>query len=202
MQETGVAFLFGSERFGMGNDDVYRCHACLSIPTAPGYGSLNLAPYSFFNAFSDRPPVVGFSSGGWKDSATNARDTGEFVCNIVMKSDTGAMNQSSGAYPPEVNEFEMAGLTMEASRLVKAPRVQGVAAALECRLTDIVPMRGADGHPGTYILVLGEVVGVHVDDAFIKNGRIDSAAMNHLARLGYMEYAAVESIFSLGRPEV
>lgn len=172
------------------------------ISTLSKSGVPNLAPYSFFNAFSDRPPVVGFSSTGWKDSAANARDTGEFVCNIVMKSDTGAMNQSSGAYPPDVNEFEMAGLTMEASRLVKAPRVQGVAAALECKLTDIVPMRGADGNPGTYILVLGEVVGIYVDDAFIKQGRIDSAAMNHLARLGYMEYAAVENIFSLNRPEV
>lgn len=172
------------------------------ISTLSKDGVPNLAPYSFFNAFSDRPPVVGFSSVGWKDSATNARDTGEFVCNIVSKSDADAMNQSSGAYPPEVNEFEMAGLGMEPSRLVKAPRVKGIAAALECRTTDIINMRAADGTPGTYFLVLGEVIGVHVDERIIRNGRIDPMAMQQLARLGYMDYAAVESVFSLDRPEV
>ncbi len=172
------------------------------ISTLSKAGAPNLAPYSFFNAFSDRPPIVGFASGGMKDSAANARDTGEFVCNIAMKADTAAMNQSSAAYPPGVNEFEMAGLEMEASSLVSAPRVKGVAAALECKLTDIVPMRGADGSPGTYFLVLGEVVGSYIDDRFLKNGRVDAAAMNHLARLGYMENAAVENVFSLNRPEV
>lgn len=171
------------------------------ISTLSKEGAPNLAPYSFFNAFSDHPAIVGFSSAGMKDSALNARDTGEFVCNIVMKSDTGAMNQSSAAYPHGVSEFEKAGLTMEASSRVKAPRIKGVAAALECKLTEIVPMRGLDGQ-NSYFLVLGEVVGIYVDDAFIKGGRIDSAAMNHLARLGYMEYAAVENVFSLERPEV
>lgn len=170
------------------------------ISTISKDGVPNLAPYSFFNAFSDRPPIVGFSSTGMKDSATNAQDTGEFVCNVVMKADTAAMNQSSAPYPPGVNEFEMAGLDMEASQLVKPPRVKGVAAALECKVTGIQNLHGADGRDGSYFLVLGEVVGVYVNDAFIRDGRIDSHAMNHLARLGYMEYAAVETIFSLDRP--
>jgi flavin reductase (DIM6/NTAB) family NADH-FMN oxidoreductase RutF len=165
-------------------------------------GVPNLAPYSFFNAFSDRPPIVGFSSVGMKDSATNARDTGEFVANIVTRADTEAMNISSGAYPAGVNEFEKAGLQMEASTLVAPPRIRGVAAALECRLTDIVPMRGADGSPGTYTLILGEVVGIYLDERFLKDGYVDQVAMGHLARLGYMNYSSVESVFSLNRPEV
>ena len=172
------------------------------ISTVSADGVPNLAPYSFFNAFSDRPAIVGFSSAGMKDSAANAAETGEFVCNIVIKADTDAMNQSSAPYPRGVNEFEKAGLAMEPSRLVKPPRVKGVAAALECKVTSIQNVRGLDGLEGPYFLVLGEVVGVHVDDAYIRNGRIDSVAMNHLARLGYMDYAAVESVFSLDRPNV
>jgi flavin reductase (DIM6/NTAB) family NADH-FMN oxidoreductase RutF len=170
------------------------------ISTISADGKPNLAPYSFFNAFSDRPAIVGFSSTGMKDSASNAQETGEFVCNIVTKADTQAMNQSSAPYPRGVNEFEKAGLDMAPCRLVKAPRVQGAAAAMECKVTSIQNLRSHDGTEGPYFLVLGEVVGVHIDDAFIKDGRIDSTAMNHLARLGYMEYAAVEGVFSLDRP--
>jgi flavin reductase (DIM6/NTAB) family NADH-FMN oxidoreductase RutF len=170
------------------------------ISTISAAGLPNLAPYSFFNAFSDRPPIVGFSSTGMKDSATNAQETGEFVCNIVLKADTDAMNRSSAPYPRGVNEFEMAGLDMAPCQIVKAPRVKGAAAALECKVTTIQPLHGVSGNDGTYFLVLGEVVGVYIDDAFLKNGRVDSRAMNHLARLGYMEYAAVESVFSLDRP--
>ncbi len=170
------------------------------ISTLSKSGVPNLAPYSFFNAFSERPAIVGFCSAGMKDSPLNAQETGEFVCNIVTKADAEAMNQTSAAYPHGVNEFERAGLGMEASSLVAAPRVKGIAAALECKLTDILPLRGLDGHPGSYILVLGEVVGVHIDDRFLKDGRVDSLAMQQLARLGYMEYTAVESIFALERP--
>lgn len=171
------------------------------ISTLSKAGQPNLAPYSFFNAFSDRPPIVGFSSAGMKDSAINAQETGEFVCNIVMKSDTAAMSQSSAPYPHGVSEFEKAGLEMEASRLVKAPRVKGIAAAFECKVTSLVPMHGVAGNDATYVLVLGEVVNIYIDDSFIKDRRIDSTKMNHLARLGYMEYAAVENIFWLDRPQ-
>jgi flavin reductase (DIM6/NTAB) family NADH-FMN oxidoreductase RutF len=172
------------------------------ISTVSREGAPNLAPYSFFNAFSDRPAIVGFSSVGMKDSATNARDTGEFVCNIVTKADTAAMNQSSAAYPAGVNEFEKAGLEMEASQFVRPPRVKGIAAAFECRLTEIINMRDADGAEGPYFLVLGEVIGIYVDERIIRDGRINALAMNQLARLGYMDYAAVESVFSLERPTV
>ncbi|MFY8112929.1 MAG: flavin reductase family protein [Rhabdaerophilum sp.] len=170
------------------------------ISTVSAAGAPNLAPYSFFNAFSDRPAIVGFSSVGMKDSAANAEETGEFVCNVVIKAQVEAMNRSSAPYPRGVNEFEKAGLGMEPSRLVRPPRVKGAAAALECKVTSIQNLRGLDGQEGPYFLVLGEVVGVHIDDAFIRDGKVDSSAMNHLARLGYMEYAAVESVFSLERP--
>lgn len=165
-------------------------------------GIPNLAPYSFFNAFSERPWIVGFSSNSMKDSASNARDTGEFVCNIVSKADTEAMNVSSGDYPSAVNEFEKSGLEIEASSLVKAPRVKGIGAALECRTTQLIPLAGLDGVPGPYTLVLGEVVGIYIDERILKNGLVDSTAFAQLARLGYMEYAAVSGVFSLQRPRV
>lgn len=163
-------------------------------------GVLNLAPYSFFNMVSEGPPMVMFSSDGRKDSLNNIEATGEFVCNIVTKDFTGAMNASSAPYPPEINEFEKAGLETEASMLVKPPRVKGIAAALECRLIECKPLVGLEGKPARYTMVLGEVVGVHVDPAILKEGRVDSAHFHLLARLGYMDYAAVESVFTLERP--
>ncbi|MCA1952279.1 MAG: flavin reductase family protein [Hyphomicrobiales bacterium] len=172
------------------------------ISTLSAEGRPNLAPYSFFNAFSERPAIVGFSSQGMKDSATNARDTGEFVCNIVSERDAAAMNASSGAYPPGISEFEKAGLEMEPSRLVRPPRVKGILAALECRTTALIPLAGLDGVAGPYTLVLGEVVGIHIDDAVLKDGQVDSRTLRQLARLGYMDYAAVERVFALERPRI
>lgn len=172
------------------------------ISTVSAKGEVNLAPYSFFNAVSVNPAIVGFASDGMKDSATFAQETGEFVCNIVTLADTAAMSQSSAPYPRGVNEFEKAGLEMEPSTLVKPPRVKGIAASFECKVTSIQNLAGIDGVPGPYFLVLGEVVGVYIDAKFIKDGMIDSKAMNHLARLGYMEYAAVQGVFSLNRPRV
>lgn len=170
------------------------------ISTLSKDGVPNLAPYSFFNAFSDHPAILGFSSWGMKDSATNARDTGEFVVNVVMQSDLHRMNQTSAAYPSQENEFEAAGIGMVPSKLVKPPRAEGVGAAFECKLTQIIPMKGHDGADEAYYLVMGEAVGIYIDDRFIKGGLVDEAAMQLLARLGYMDYAAVEHVFSLGRP--
>lgn len=163
-------------------------------------GVINLAPYSFFNLVSDRPPIVMFSSDGRKDSLANVEETGEFVCNIVTEAFTVAMNTSSAPFPPEINEFEKAGLAMEPSRLVKPPRVRGIAAALECKVTEIRALKGLDGKPGRYTMVLGEVIGVHVDEAILKAGRVDAAHFHLLARLGYMDYAVVDRVFELQRP--
>ena len=170
------------------------------ISSVSSKGEVNLAPYSFFNAISVNPAIVAFASDGMKDSATNVAETGEFVCNIVIADDTTAMSQTSAPYPRGVNEFEKAGLEMEASSLVTPPRVKGIAAALECKRTDIIHLKGSDGLPAPYFLVMGEVVGVYINERFIVDGMIDSTAMNHLARLGYMEYAAVSDVFSLNRP--
>lgn len=172
------------------------------ISSMSAAGVINLAPYSFFNLVSDRPPIVMFSSDGRKDSLANVEETGEFVCNIVTEAFTEAMNISSAPFPPEINEFEQAGLAMEASRLVKPPRVRGIAAALECKVTDIRALAGLDGKPGRYTMVLGAVIGVHVDDTILKAGRVDAQHFRLLARLGYMDYAVVERVFELQRPMV
>lgn len=162
-------------------------------------GAVNLAPYSYFNAFSTMPPIVGFASEGMKDSAFFAAELGEFVCNIVRKEDAQAMNATSAALPRGVSEFEAAGLAMEASSLVRPPRVKGIAAALECKTTQVIPLSDAHGEPTNSYLILGEVIGVYIDEAYLVNGRVDSLKMGQLARLGYMDYAAVEKVFSLHR---
>jgi flavin reductase (DIM6/NTAB) family NADH-FMN oxidoreductase RutF len=170
------------------------------ISSVSAAGIFNLAPYSFFNMVSDRPPIVMFSSDGRKDSLANVEETGEFVCNIVTEAFTAAMNTSSAPYPPQINEFEKAGLAMERSRLITPPRVRGIAAALECKVTDIRPLAGLDGTKGRYTMVLGEVIGVHVDEAILKAGRVDAEHFRLLARLGYMDYSVVERVFELPRP--
>lgn len=172
------------------------------ISSMSAAGAINLAPYSFFNLVSDMPPIVMFSSGGRKDSLANVEETGEFVCNIVTDAFTEAMNVSSAPFERGVNEFEQAGLAMEPSRLVKPPRVKGIAASLECKVTDIRLLNGVDGANGRYTMVLGEVVGVYVDEGILKSGRVDAANFRLLARLGYMDYAVVERVFELQRPEI
>lgn len=170
------------------------------ISSLSAEGVPNLAPYSFFNMVSEGPPMVMFSSDGRKDSLNNIEATGEFVCNIVTKDFTSAMNASSAPYPPEVNEFEKAELETEASVLVRPPRIKGIAAALECRLVTSQPLVGLEGKPARYTMVIGEAVGVYVSPAILKDGRIDSAHFHLLARLGYMDYASVDRVFSLERP--
>lgn len=170
------------------------------ISTCSKAGTPNLAPYSFFNAFSEAPHIVGFGSAGRKHSAANAEETGEFVVNMVRKSDLHVMNQSSANYPEGISEFEAAGIAVEASRLVRPPRVRGAAATLECRVTQVIPLAGADGVAGNDLLVLGEVIGIHLDDRYIADGKVDQVEMNLIARLGYMDYAEVDAIFSLTRP--
>ncbi|MGL4442009.1 MAG: flavin reductase family protein [Alsobacter sp.] len=170
------------------------------ISSMDGQGRVNLAPYSFFNAFSTRPPIVGFSSEGAKDSVSFVRETGEFVCNLVTFDLREAMNATSAPLPRGENEFAHAGLEAEPSRLVRPPRVKGVPAALECRLTEIVTMKTAAGKALDSFLVLGEVVGVHIDDRYLRDGRFDTAAARPIARCGYADYAVVTELFSIARP--
>jgi flavin reductase (DIM6/NTAB) family NADH-FMN oxidoreductase RutF len=164
-------------------------------------GVANLAPYSFFNAVSDRPPMLMFSSGGTKDSLRNILDSGEFTCSIATWSLREAMNLSSAAVAPGVDEFALAGLTKAASRFVRPPRVAESPAAFECKLWQALPLPAPRRGEG-YTLVIGSVVGIYIDDAFIKGGIVQSAEMRPLARLGYMDYGVLtpETLFTMNRP--
>jgi flavin reductase (DIM6/NTAB) family NADH-FMN oxidoreductase RutF len=164
-------------------------------------GAVNLAPYSYFNAVSTRPPCVMFSSEGHKHSVSNIAETKEFVCNLATWELREAMNATSAHLPKGVNEMRAAGLEPAPSRLVKPPRVAAAPCALECRLLQIVQLRDLDGAVLGAEVVLGQVVGVHIDDRFIKDGLLDTAALRPIARCGYHEYALVERVFRMVRPE-
>jgi flavin reductase (DIM6/NTAB) family NADH-FMN oxidoreductase RutF len=170
------------------------------ISTRAPDGRVNLAPYSFFNAFNSVPPIVGFSSEGCKDSASFARDSGEFVANLASRDLMGAMNLTSAPLPRGDSEFAHAGLAMAPCRLVKAPRVAEAHAALECKVVEIVPLKNARGESIDSYLVLGEVVAFHIDDALIRDGRFDTAAAQPVARCGYQDYAVIASVIALARP--
>lgn len=169
------------------------------ISTVSRAGINNLAPYSFFNMFSDGPWIVGFSSAGRKDSQANAEETGAFCCNLATRALAGPMNESSAVLPPDVDEFVRAGLTPVPALKVRAPRVLEAPAGLECVYLRTVPMTGRDGR-GTHALVLGEIVGVHISEDAITDGRFDAGKVGTLARLGYRDYLAVDEIFEMARP--
>lgn len=171
------------------------------ISTRAKDGSLNLAPYSFFNALSSKPPLVWFSSDGGKDSDVFAVESGEFVVNLAGRDFAGAMNASSVNAPRGVSEFGYAGLKAVPSVLVSAPRVAGVAAALECKVTEAFVPRGLDGVKIEAVVVMGEVVGVYIDDAMLTDGIFDIVKAGNLARLGYMDYSSVDAIFQMRRPK-
>ena len=164
-------------------------------------GEANLAPYSFFNAFSTYPAIVGFSSEGQKDSVAFIAETGEFVCNIATYPLRDAMNATSAPLPRGVSEFEAAGLAPEPSRFVKPPRVRGIAAALECKRLQIIRLEDMGGRALDRWLVLGQVVGIYIDDRYLRDGLVDTAAMQPIARLGYHDYSVVDEVFSLVRPK-
>lgn len=147
-------------------------------------GVLNLAPYSFFNAFNYRPPIVGFASIGYKDSVRNIQATGEFGWNLATRPLAEAMNQSCAAVAPEVNEFELSGLTPEPSRIIDVPRVKETPVSFECRLSQVLRLTGADGTDTDTWLVLGEVVGVHIARHLLKDGVYDTAAAEPILRAG------------------
>ena len=165
-------------------------------------GEINLAPYSFFNAVSEHPPMVMFSSGGRKDSIAFIEETGEFVCNFANFALREAVSKTGAEFPRGVNEMIEAGLDPAPSRLVRPPRVAASPCALECRLLQIVDLRDLDGRTSQRYVVFGQVVGVHIDDRFIKDGRLDTAAMQPIARCGYSDYAVVDKVFPMTRPRL
>ena len=166
-------------------------------------GVLNLAPYSFFNAFNYTPPIIGFASVGYKDTVRNIEATGEFVWNLATRSLADAMNQTSATVPPDVNEFGLAGLTPIPSQLVAVPRVLESPVAFECRTSQIVQLQAANGDKVPTWLVLGEVVAVHIDTQLLKDGVYDTAHAGHILRGGGpADYFHIgpEQLFHMHRP--
>jgi flavin reductase (DIM6/NTAB) family NADH-FMN oxidoreductase RutF len=170
------------------------------ISTLGKNGVVNLAPYSFFNAVSTDPHFVMFSSGGRKDSQRNAEETGEFVCSLATYNLREAMNRTSQHVGPEVDEMALAGLTPAPSKLVAPPRVAESPVAFECRYWRTIDLPGPNGGPGTHAIVLGQVVGVHIDDAVIVGDKVDVTKVKPIARLGYGDYAVIDEVFELSRP--
>jgi flavin reductase (DIM6/NTAB) family NADH-FMN oxidoreductase RutF len=175
------------------------------ISTLSRAGVCNIAPYSFFNAVGERPHFVMFSSSGRKDSLLNIEETGEFVCSLATWELRFNQNMTSASVPRGVDEFPIGDLTAAPSHLVKPPRVKESPAALECRhwKTVELPPLEPGGEPRNWV-VFGQVVGIYIDDRFVKHGMVDTGAMRPIARLGYMDYAVVqpETIFSIERPSV
>jgi flavin reductase (DIM6/NTAB) family NADH-FMN oxidoreductase RutF len=171
------------------------------ISTLGRNGIVNLAPYSFFNAVSTDPHFVMFSSGGRKDSQRNAEETGEFVCSLATYDLRDAMNRTSQHVDPEVDEMALAGLTPAPSKLVAPPRVAESPVAFECKYWRTIDLPGPNGGPGTHAIVLGQVVGVHIDDSVILDDKVDVTKLRPIARLGYGDYAVIDEVFELSRPQ-
>ena len=167
-------------------------------------GISNLAPYSYFNALADDPPQVMFSSGaltslnGYKDSLTNILSTKEFVVNFATSKTRNQMNLSSIDAPVDVDEFTFTKLQKRKSKLIKAPSVAESPVNLECRLLKTLKLKSNTKKHGT--LVIGEVIGIFINNKFINKGRVDSTAMRYVARMGYSEYTTVSSKFKMKRP--
>jgi flavin reductase (DIM6/NTAB) family NADH-FMN oxidoreductase RutF len=171
------------------------------ISSCDSEGRVNLAPYSFFNAVCDRPPMVMFSSSGLKDTASNIKATGEFVCNLVTRPLAERMSQTSASLPHGVNEFDFAGLAPAPSRIVTPPRVAEAPAALECRLVEIIRLHDINGTALEQYLTIGQVVGVHIDRTYLKDGFFDLLATHPVQRAGYVaDYTEAATGFKIDRP--
>lgn len=166
-------------------------------------GTLNLAPYSFFNAFNYRPPIIGFSSISAKDSVRNVQETGEFVWNLATRDLAEKMNETCAGVPYGVDEFVLGGLTPIASRLVGVPRVAESAVNFECKVADVFNLRDHKGVPTPAWLVLGEVVAVHIRKDLLKDGVFDTFGAGIILRAGGPSaYVLVkpENRFDIDRP--
>ncbi len=173
------------------------------ISTLSRAGVVNLAPYSFFNGVSGDPPMVMFAaaakSGSLKDSVVNCQETGEFVVNIATWDLRREMNLSSASVGPEVDEMALAGLASAPSRLVAPPRVEASPIHLECRYHQSVDLP-ASRSGGANVMVIGRIVGVHIRDDVLTDGMVDVSKFRVIARLGYDDYTAVDSVFTIDRP--
>jgi flavin reductase (DIM6/NTAB) family NADH-FMN oxidoreductase RutF len=172
------------------------------IGTKAADGRRNLSPYSFFNAVSDTPKLVMFSSSGHKDSVTNIEETGVFTCSLASRHLAEQMNASSIAVPHGVDEFELAGLTPVTGRLVDAPYVGEAYAVLECHATQILRPVDIDGRESDNWVVFGQVIGIHISSEILRDGMIDMGVARPLGRMGYMDYAdGGAEVFAMTRPK-
>lgn len=181
------------------------------VSTVSAAGRANLAPFSFFNAVCVDPPLLVFApamrqskregtiSSEVKDTLRNIRETNEFVVNIVTYDLREAMNLSSGEYESSVNEFELAKLTAEASNLVRAPRVAESPVSFECVLHQILDFSPA---PTSSSLVIGRIVSVHINDAHIKDGKLDRNSLDLIGRMGGIQYTRTTERFEMVRPKL
>lgn len=172
------------------------------ISTRSASGLVNLAPYSYFNALSDVPKLVYFASSFQvKDSATFAQESGEFVANLVSEPLAQQMNATSVDAPRGISEFGLAGLHEAPCKHVAAPRVAEAYAALECKVTQVFAPRTLDGTEAKALVVIGQVVGVHIDEAILSDGLVDIRKARPVSRLGYMEFGVTVDSFSMQRPK-
>ena len=189
--------------------DAYRLMISVVVPRPIGWissisaaGQANLAPFSFFNAVGGPPPIVMISvsqrsGGGAKDTVRNAEETREFVAHIVERRLAEQMNATSGEWPHGVDEFERAGLARVASTDVRPYRLAGAAVAMECRLTQVVPVEGT-----RYTMLLGQVVRFHLQEGLLRpNGLADPRQLDPIARLGGDEYTSLGEVFEMKRPD-
>jgi flavin reductase (DIM6/NTAB) family NADH-FMN oxidoreductase RutF len=170
------------------------------ISTRAKDGRINLAPYSYFNALCDNPWLLAFASDGEKDSMTFAQESGEFAVNIVTAEFLDTMVATSVDAPRGASEFNFAGLEIEACELISAPRVKGIKAAMECKVTEIIQPKLLSGALSGVQLVIGEVIGVHIDPAILLNGLVDYSQFELVSRLGYFEYGAIGQTQTRRRP--
>jgi flavin reductase (DIM6/NTAB) family NADH-FMN oxidoreductase RutF len=193
-------------------NDIYRLMIGMIVPRPIAFvssvdaaGVRNLAPFSYFTACSSHPPVVCFCTSvrsgprPYKDTLENVRTTGEFVVNIVSEEFVEQMNACSADVPPDVDEFELSGLTPLASDLVKPPRVAESKVQMECRLHQIVLV---SDQPGGGILVLGEVLRFHVLESLLDGYKIDPDKLNAIGRMGGPTYVRTHDRFDMARPKL
>ena len=174
------------------------------ISSVDAAGTINVAPYSFFNAVASAPPMVMYANNGKqphgpKDTLTNIRDNGEFVVNVATWDLRDAMNVTSGAEKPEVDEMALAGLTPAPCTLIKPPRIAESPINMECRAVEIIDLP-CDQEDGANVVVIGRVLGIHIDESILTDGLIDMAKLRPVARLGYKDYAVIEETFTMSRP--
>ena len=166
-------------------------------------GIANLAPYSYFNAVADEPPQVMFCSNGgsahgkYKDSLSNILSTKEFVVNFATSTTRNQMNKTSKDFKPNEDEFFLSNLKKKKSKLVKAPSVKNSPVNLECKLVKTTKLKSNSKKVST--MIIGEVIGIYINNNFINNNRVDSVSMRYVARMGYSEYTTISSKFNLKR---